>query len=320
MSRFTVGEVYIRRELQDEYGGQRYGGISTPAKHDVILLFTGEQGSAYGYEDRFEDDGLFHYTGEGQIGDMKMDRGNLAILKHQQRNKDLHLFKYVSSANNVMYLGRAFYAGHRERPAPDRLGNMRKAIVFELLIDTPADGVAELEPEFVPQIPKKLLRKSLEDLRKEAFAPVNENSTPKERRAVAYTRSKSVKAYVLLRAGGICEGCGNTAPFLTRLEEPYLEPHHIRRRADNGPDNPLWVIALCPNCHARVHYGKDGREYNAYLARRVATIEHEHSSFPLDSGAGHLVPINTPTPPDQTPTPPSVSPARFASVRARRGQ
>ena len=39
-----------------------------------------------------------------------------------------------------------------------------------------------------------------------------------------------MRIYVRQRAAGKCEGCGKPAPFLTPAKQPYLEPHHIRRR------------------------------------------------------------------------------------------
>jgi 5-methylcytosine-specific restriction protein A len=77
---FKVGKIYKRKEdIQIPLGGQRQGGISTPSKLPIVLLFTGDTGAEYGYEDRFQDDGTFWYTGEGQVGDMEMVRGNAAI-------------------------------------------------------------------------------------------------------------------------------------------------------------------------------------------------------------------------------------------------
>ena len=55
----------------------------------------------------------------------------------------------------------------------------------------------------------------------------------------------------------------------------YLEPHHIHRIADGGPDDPAHEIALCPNCHRRVHHGIDGAEYNQSLAEKMKTISGE---------------------------------------------
>ncbi len=34
-------------------------------------MFTGRSGERYGYEDRWPDDGVFLYMGEGQTGDMR---------------------------------------------------------------------------------------------------------------------------------------------------------------------------------------------------------------------------------------------------------
>ena len=48
---FVQGQVYRRRDLHDQYGGQQQGGISTPANYPIILLFTCESGQQYGYAD-----------------------------------------------------------------------------------------------------------------------------------------------------------------------------------------------------------------------------------------------------------------------------
>jgi hypothetical protein len=42
---FSPGQLYRRRDLQHKFGGQRQGGISTPAKAPFILLITGESGN-----------------------------------------------------------------------------------------------------------------------------------------------------------------------------------------------------------------------------------------------------------------------------------
>ncbi|MGV8832159.1 MAG: HNH endonuclease [Devosia sp.] len=86
-------------------------------------------------------------------------------------------------------------------------------------------------------------------------------------------RSRHVRDYVVARAAGYCEGCKEPAPFLRKNGVPYLEPHHIRRLGDGGPDDPRFVIALCPNCHRRVHSGTDGADYNATLLRDMKFIE-----------------------------------------------
>jgi 5-methylcytosine-specific restriction protein A len=271
---FTPGRSYRRAELHAEYGGQQQGGISTPADEPVVFIFTGEQGKLYGYQDGFRADGTFWYTGEGQIGDMEMVRGNRAIRDHGRDGKTLHLFSYENQPRgHVEYVGEATYLGHHMETAPDREGSARQAIVFELDLSSPAEGVSAASvQEPSEEAPTGLWNKSLDALRRKATesgAP----ATAKERRAKTYERSRTVRVYVLRRADGRCEGCGEAAPFKTPKGRPYLEPHHIRRRADAGPDHPRWVIALCPNCHRRVHQGADGGDYNRSLAEKVGALE-----------------------------------------------
>ena len=95
----------------------------------------------------------------------------------------------------------------------------------------------------------------------------------KLRKATVRQRSEAVRVYVLRRADGRCEVCGNPAPFETSAGKAYLEPHHTRRLADGGPDHPRWVTALCPNYHARVHYGANANQFNASLIEQLGELQ-----------------------------------------------
>jgi hypothetical protein len=55
----------------------------------VVIIFTGEAGQTHGYHDFWDDEGFFHYFGEGQRGDMKLVRGNREILEHRTFDKRL---------------------------------------------------------------------------------------------------------------------------------------------------------------------------------------------------------------------------------------
>jgi 5-methylcytosine-specific restriction protein A len=71
----------------------------------------------------------------------------------------------------------------------------------------------------------------------------------------AYRRNPDVIAEARMRAGGTCEGCGQSAPFQRADGTPYLEVHHRRHLSDGGEDTVENAIALCPNCHRERHYG-----------------------------------------------------------------
>ena len=273
---FKIGQVYRRAtEIHDVYGGQRNGGISTPKQHGMVLLFFGDAGEDFGYEDKFHD-GIFWYTGEGQVGDMQMVRGNAAIRDHESDGKALYLFEIVGQGN-VRHVGQATYLGHHTEQRPDRNGDIRQAIVFELEVDStstlpepvhPSSGRADTPTA------ERLWSRPINEIRDLAIQRPPTHVSKVERRQYTAVRSEAVKVYVLRRANGKCECCNAPAPFKRRgNHRPYLEPHHLTRLADGGPDHPASVAAVCPNCHRKIHYGEGGDQMNAELAERIVELE-----------------------------------------------
>jgi 5-methylcytosine-specific restriction enzyme A len=277
---FEPGRVYQRRDLHAAVGGQQQGGISTPADRPLVLLFTGESGRQHGYDDGWEPEGTYRYFGEGQVGDMRFVGGNRAIRDHAGDGKDLHLFAILPQRRGVRYVGQMVCAGYEFVPgARDREGNLRTAIAFRLapvasLGGTPDWAMDGDEVGAEDQVAVGADAPStLEALRQRALEHPAEIAEPRIALRTAYRRSAAVRAYVLGRAHGRCEGCGTDAPFLTKDGVPYLEPHHTRRLSDGGPDHPAHVTALCPNCHRRVHHGADGHAFNEELKRKVRLLE-----------------------------------------------
>ena len=272
---YEPGTIFYRRsEIHELYGGQRQAGISTPSKLPYIFLFTGETGAAYGYRDEFKEDGTFWYTGEGQAGDMEMVRGNKAIRDHKLNGLELHLFESLSD-RRIRYIGEAEYLSHHMEERPDVEGNSRQAIVFELVVESIARDTEPLDVSQELQIDRSqnLWSRSMDALQDLAKQKQTPNISVQERRRTVRVRSEAVKVYVQRRANGICEACHQVAPFNTKKGRPYLEPHHVHRISDGGPDHPLHVAALCPNCHRRVHHGKDGSEYNMVIIDKIQKIE-----------------------------------------------
>jgi len=270
---FEVGRIYKRaEEIHDVYGGQRRGGISSPAKQPFVFIFTGDSGSEYGYQDQFRPDGTFWYTGEGQLGDMEMTRGNLSVRDHQKKGKGLHLFEYVKKGY-VKYIGELVYSGHHIQQRPDREGNIRNAIIFQLIL-LPNNPTSINESFGNYELNQAIsLKYSLADLKRIALH-CNVGGNLEQRVNEVFRRSKAIRFYALKRSHGVCEGCSSPAPFEGK-EGPFLEVHHLHRLGDGGPDSPENVIALCPNCHRRVHYSRDGTDYNAGLIDKIKNLESE---------------------------------------------
>jgi 5-methylcytosine-specific restriction enzyme A len=265
-SDFVVGQIYNRRrDIHAPFGGQRQSGIVTPSKYPAVFIFTG-RGTRHGYADEWSRDGTFRYFGEAQKGDMTLTKGNKAIANHAVDGKDLLLFDMLS-AGRVRSRGPFNCAGYSFEDGSDRSGNIRRAIVFHLV--PVAEEGAELETAPPPA------SVSLEELRKRATAaagPARESKREGSNRTYRL-RSEAVRQYVLARANGVCESCDKPAPFSTLAGTPYLEPHHIRRLTDGGPDDPRAMGAVCPNCHREIHHGTNGQKRNLELQARVTRKE-----------------------------------------------
>ncbi len=126
---FIPDTIYKRSLIHDEYGGNRQGGISSSAQTPNIFIFTGSGGKQHGYKDAWENLNVFSYTGEGQVGDMKFTKGNLALKEHLNSGKRVFLFEYVRSAHVKFVTELEFYdTGYFE--THDRNGELRLGIKF----------------------------------------------------------------------------------------------------------------------------------------------------------------------------------------------
>ena len=138
--------------------------------------------------------------------------------------------------------------------------------VRELVVLRRTNGVSDLPEEFLRDANlaelRLLAKKGAVDLPKESFGGRQ-----------YYLRSCAVRRYALERSNGICEYCESQAPFLTDDGEPYLEVHHMIQLADDGPDDPENVIALCPNCHRKAHHSSDADEVNSEMIKIVSRLE-----------------------------------------------
>lgn len=262
MGNLEMGERYHRVELHDKYGGARYRGIAPSSDHPYVFLFTGDSGSEHGYEDEFRGD-TFVYTGEGREGDMEMSQGNKAIRDHKEDRRELHLFENNDEAWSVTYLGQFECVDWFHEQLPDTNGDLRKAIRFKL---EPVNNEVNVETD---DLEKTSLDTLYERAKESSAGPSERKTSTTKHTRKSYSRSEVVREYALRSADGVCQGCGEDAPFVDDNEEPFLEVHHLYRRSDGGPDDPNNVIALCPNCHRRVHHGKDGDKFNQGLIDRV---------------------------------------------------
>jgi len=121
--------------------------------------------------------------------------------------------------------------------------------------------------------------------RSDALRKVKPTNTPKEKPkgqdkpkstttpSKSYYRDPEVRAWVLNESAGNCEACGCPAPFTTEGNTPFLEAHHMKLLADHGPDVVENAVAICPNCHRRLHLSSDRAEFAEQVYERVERLK-----------------------------------------------
>ena len=97
---------------------------------------------------------------------------------------------------------------------------------------------------------EELLKKYEKEKSKKSSKQMGTKSSP-------YKRSEVVSELAKRRAHGICElsdmnGNYHKAPFDVD-GTPYLESHHVEWLSHGGEDVLENVVALCPNCHKKIH-------------------------------------------------------------------
>lgn len=93
--RLDVGDMLLRHDVHERYGGIRQGGIGPSRTSQNVLIFTDRaKGKRFGYNyDGWHADGTFRYTGEGQFGDQKFRSRNKAIRDHKQDGRALRVLR-----------------------------------------------------------------------------------------------------------------------------------------------------------------------------------------------------------------------------------
>jgi 5-methylcytosine-specific restriction protein A len=86
-----------------------------------------------------------------------------------------------------------------------------------------------------------------------------------------FERDSAVRDFVLQRANGKCEYCGELG-FLTTGGVRFLETHHVITLASQGPDTVKNVIALCANHHREAHYGAQRQTVECTMLQILAKL------------------------------------------------
>jgi 5-methylcytosine-specific restriction enzyme A len=229
---------------------------------------------------------FFHYTGMGLVGEESLTfHENKTLSESKTNGVNLYLFEVFTG-------GRYVYMGEVELSDPPFLSrqadlekHVRDVYIFPLrikgnkappilskevreakehLLRTRADRFSSGKP--MPLLPHPLAEPGGDepippgrgrDPLLPQPAPLPHAETGRHRRPTPVRGQEplapQVPEYKEQELAGICQLCERPAPFRYPDGEPYLEPHHLIPLEEGGLDGRENIVALCPNCHRKMH-------------------------------------------------------------------
>ena len=250
------------------------GGMRRSKRTSSLVIVSNHLRSIY--DDRWIGD-VLHYTGMGTVGDQRLDATqNRTLAKSQINGVAVHLFE-VFMDKYYTYVGQVSLADKPyQETQPDENQDLRKVWMFPLKLSS---GEQVQVPEQVVRAIRKTKERQArkltdEDLLKRAKCA---SKRPGTRRSSvsAHDRSEWVSAYAKRSAAGTCQLCGEVAPFADKSGDPFLESHHVQWLSKGGEDSIENTVALCPNCHRRMHVLDLSKDKIALLQKIARRGERE---------------------------------------------
>lgn len=265
-----INNIYTNDVIAKVFRCSKQGGMRKSNTTNTLVLISKQTGKSI-YHDTWVDN-MLHYTGMGQVGNQELDFAQNRTLKDSAKNGvTVHLFE-VFKDTEYTYAGIVELAElpYKENE-PDKNNNKRIVYKFPLKLKTseycPNNETLIQNEE---KLEKSISRKTIQEIKELAIEKSKLNKNKHLVRKVStytYERSLEIREYVKELAKGICQLCDNKAPFEVK-GKPFLHVHHIEYLSKGGEDTIENAIAVCPNCHAKIHQ-LELREDKEKLLRKV---------------------------------------------------
>lgn len=246
-----LGTVLSNEELVHIFKCNPQGGMRRSLQTNTLAVISNHIDSIY--EDRWHRN-VFYYSGIGLSGDQSLDYAPNKTLVHAQENGiEVYLFE-VFEPHEYMFMGQMeLKASPYQEIQPDGEGHMRKVWIFPL---SPVGELVKIEQQIIDK-KNKLVKKKLagisDEMLRQRILYADRRSASRQVLATNYTPNPYIGEYIKRQAKGICQLCQTSAPFIDKNGSPYLEIHHIVWLSKGGDDSIENTVALCPNCHRKMH-------------------------------------------------------------------
>lgn len=260
-----IGDELTNDEMRRLFRCGNMGGMRRSRETGTLVIISDDTKGLY--HDVWKN-GVLHYTGMGKVGDQVLQGNQNKTLYYSDTNGvEVHLFE-VMEKSVYTYRGIVELADRPYKSKQlDERGIMRNVWIFPV---KPTSGTLSM---FGKESPGKEINKLSN---RELVRRVDMNQIerkPQIAETTVYYRDPYLKEIVRRIAEGKCQYCGNNAPFFDKNGEPYLEEHHVKGLADGGKDIIDNVVAICPNCHRKMHVLNE--EDDVIVLERIAIQNKE---------------------------------------------
>lgn len=249
-----AGDTITSNQLTSIFLCGPQGGMRRSHRTNSLVIISGHTKSVY--EDRWIAEDIIHYTGMGLEGEQRLAYAqNKTLAESKTNGVNLYLFE-VYDSGNYLFRGQVELANSPfQENQPDKNDVIRMVWVFPMHV-VGIDATFKVPEDLVAkkQRTKERIAKRLSD--NELFTrAIHSRRQPVNRKvsSTTYERNVYVAELAKRRANGVCQLCKLPAPFKNKSGEGYLEDHHIVRLSEGGADTVENAVALCPNCHRKMH-------------------------------------------------------------------
>lgn len=245
------GTILNNAELCEYFGCSPQGGMRRSLKTNTLVIISNHVESIY--DDKWMGDEL-HYTGMGQVGDQELKSQNKTLAESPNNGVSVHLFEVFTDKEYIYQGPVTLFSEPYQDPQPDKNDNQRLVWIFPLKL---LDNRTTISVETIVAASQKKQRtykkKTTQQLLVEALATAQIEVGYRITQTKYHIRSEAIVQLAKRLAEGTCQLCDQPAPFNDKNNEPYLETHHIEWLAHGGADTIENTVALCPNCHKKMH-------------------------------------------------------------------
>lgn len=248
-----IGKKLKNDELTKIFKCAPQGGMRKSNRENALVLISDDTKV---YKDRWDGD-ILNYTGMGQTGDQDINYAQNKTL-NQSNNNGVKVFlfevlkKGIYTYRGPVKLAKAPYQEKQEgKDKKERL-----VWIFPIKLQDESKKsvpyISELM-ELYQVRERKSTRKTNEEIKNKNSIYIGKSGSSRETISTVYERDPDIIEYAKRRANGTCELCENKLDFMDKEGRPFLETHHIEWLSNGGEDTIANTVALCPNCHKRMH-------------------------------------------------------------------